>query len=112
MAITPEQINPNDVIVFEINGWTHGGRVISAHNYGTQENPNWYIEWTNKLTGKFGHWKQAEDGGALVEHYPDEGPPDDEPNWDDEADLRAAESGALLEEKYDRAASSDDPRSF
>lgn len=43
--------------------WT--GTVITAHNYGSESEPDWYIELTEDRSG-YEYWKQSLDGGAVV----------------------------------------------
>ena len=56
--------------------------VISAANYGTEENPQWYIEGYGDITSRghtdeneYFYWKQPIDGGKLFD-------PPTETDWD------------------------------
>lgn len=69
--IYPLRIDPGDIITFEFHGRLFTGEVISASNYGEQDDPDWYIEWKNEVNDRYGYWKQKLDGGngKLVSHY-------------------------------------------
>lgn len=76
---------PGDEVKITLkNGWWCIGKVITAANWGTNEEPNWYIEIdkqtirnpiNNDARGKkglgYGYWKQKIDGGfiELVKRY-------------------------------------------
>lgn len=58
-------------IVVPRSGFVTGGdfrrkiaQVHSAHNYGTDESPDWYIEGVDTFGDTF-YWKQGVDGGYL-----------------------------------------------
>lgn len=53
-------------VKIRLQGYTLEGKVISAHNYGTAEKPDWYIEFTDARHG-YVYWKQSQDGGELIE---------------------------------------------
>lgn len=55
----PDRLAPGDYVRIHAQGTTRTGRVLSAVNYGTAEQPNWYIE----LPGVY--WKQTLDGGYV-----------------------------------------------
>jgi len=40
------------------------GYVLTANNYG-RESDDWYIELSDRYTGKYHYWKQSSDGGEL-----------------------------------------------
>jgi len=56
-------------IIIRSQGGVYPGSVLSAENYGTDTEPNWYIEFhhenPNRSGGPYGYWKQAIDGGTL-----------------------------------------------
>jgi hypothetical protein len=60
------RINPGDrVKIVGQDGWpVKTGAVLTSHNYGTLENPDWYIEMTDDRTG-YVYWKQSIDGGKV-----------------------------------------------
>jgi hypothetical protein len=49
---------------------TYHGVVKTAINYGTDELPDWYIEWDNAVSGEFGYLKQKPDR-VLCVHWDD-----------------------------------------
>ena len=65
----PARLAPGDLVRIHAQGVTRTGHVLSAVNYGTPDQPNWYIE----LPGVY--WKQALDGGYVERLDPP--PPDD-----------------------------------
>lgn len=59
-------LEKGDRITIIRNGWHYHGVVISAENYGTDDQPNWYIELHDTDTRRYMYWKQAIDGGKVV----------------------------------------------
>lgn len=59
----------NDVTGRKIvrNGFVIGviAEVISSDNFGTEESPNWLIEYYDE-DGHYHYWKQKNDGGELA----------------------------------------------
>lgn len=42
--------------------------VVSSHNYGSDESPDWYIEFHDE-SGQYRYWKQSIDGGYITHAY-------------------------------------------
>jgi len=64
-----KDINVGDYVeIKNAKGVTRSGKVISA-NYWAGD--GWQIEFTGG-PGGYGHWKQWEDGGKILEHKPEE----------------------------------------
>lgn len=58
----PLVINVGDRVKIYARGTTRTGTVLSAVNYGTDVDPNWYIE----IQDETAYWKQEIDGGWVV----------------------------------------------
>lgn len=61
----PEITNKHTVKITLPNGSEYFGMVRTAINYGTEDEPNWYIEFTDIRTSKYAYWKQCPDGGVV-----------------------------------------------
>jgi len=61
------EIKPGDILTIRVRNNTRTGIVTSAYNYGTDEDPNWYIELDDYTYGAT-YWKQGIDGGEIVEN--------------------------------------------
>ena len=60
------KIDPKTRIEIQMGRHTYRGTVLHrGTNYGTTEQPNWYIEFLHD-NGHYGYWKQKEDGGTLI----------------------------------------------
>ncbi len=58
-------------VTITVKGVEYSGTVISALNWGTDMEPNWYVEiqYAKEARpgwGTYGYWKQAYDGGTVV----------------------------------------------
>ena len=47
------------------------GKVISKHNYGTKDNPDWYIEFTDTYQGYI-YFKQCFTNNFTIEFFTEE----------------------------------------
>jgi hypothetical protein len=59
------EIEIGDEVTVHSQGFTVGGDVLAANNYGTPEKPEWYLEFINNYWGLV-YWKQGVDDGYLV----------------------------------------------
>jgi hypothetical protein len=56
----------DDKVVIQCQGRTVEAVVQTALNYGTDEDPDWYIEGIRKQDGRGFYWKQKIDGGTVT----------------------------------------------
>lgn len=61
-----QRLEKGTEVKIQAQGITVTGLVKSADNWGTETNPNWYIEVVGYREG-YRYWKQNYDGGQLVE---------------------------------------------
>lgn len=61
-----QRITKGSEVTIKCQGITVKGEVLSADNWETDTNPNWYIE-LRDTKGQYRYWKQKYDGGELVE---------------------------------------------
>ena len=59
-------MNKKERVTFETRIDTYSGIVITKHNYGTEEKPDWYIEFREDYLG-YKYIKQQLDGLSNVE---------------------------------------------
>ncbi len=58
-------IEPGDIVTISCKWLTVTAKVETAHNYGTADNPDWYIECRNVRTNEPHYWKQGIEGGSV-----------------------------------------------
>lgn len=62
--MTDETIRAGARVAIERNGRTRTGVVRTAVNWGSEADPNWYVQFDGD-DGRPGYWKQALDGGEI-----------------------------------------------